>query len=616
MSKGLLNNEAELSKRQLHLLMEVSTILNSSLNFYSVIQSVIEEAVSAIDAAEGGILFLLDENEEGLKVAASTGFNKTSLNEVVLYPGESMTGLSFERKKTMHFPTSEKAAEAMSTMTSRNKELYHESAIRLPMSTVCVPIKKESSCTGVIVLDNFNEMKQFEEEDIKLVEAISSQAAIAIENAGLYENKKASIEKLKTFNKTVVEQNENLSKSVETHQSLSDFGMEENSFQNICTFLANSIDRPVVLFSAFGDVQATSIEEFPHVEEIREAIHCNIRSTERSIGKSMFHGDGFMLFALGRLTFPTGYLAILSNGTQLTRFEHSAIWHSCTVAGLQLMKKEGDEKEKHRLTNELLINMMSVEGEDADVDYLATRLHTSEDGLYTISLIDLPKETGPDKEEWLRQCVHAAIQYSISQSQCKNIHVTEWGRQIVLLFYFDKEIERHDAIEKVDTFVKKLTSLLNTVIDDPQYRIGIGKTVKGMQQLFETFKEAKKTVLFLRRFAFEGSVASYADIGALRLLLNNNEKELSDYTLDYLSPLLTYEKRRKGDLFHTLFIYLSTGQDLRRASELLHIHVNTMNYRIQRIQEILSVDFNSPGDLLNIQVACNIYKYLYDVNQS
>lgn len=614
MAKGLLYNEAELSKRQLHLLMEVSTIFNSSLDFYSVIQSVIEEAVSAIEAAEGGILFLLDENKEGLRVAASTGFNKEILNEVILTPGESMTGMAFKKEKTMHFPSSEKAAEAMSTMTSLNKELYHKSAIRLPMSTVCVPIKKEGSCTGVIVLDSFDEMKWFEDEDIKLVEAISSQASIAIENAGLYENKKSSIERLKTFNQSVLEQNENLSKSVETHQALSDFGMEENSFQDICTFLSNSIDRPVVLFSPFGDIQAKSMAEIPVLDELRKAIHRNIRSTEKRSGRNVLNGKGFMLFALGRLTFPTGYLAILSTTTQLTRFEHSAIWHSCTVAGLQLMKKEGEEKEKQRLTNELLINMMSVEGEDTDFDHLASRLHTCENGSYAIALIDLPKENGV-KEEWSRQCVHSAIQHSISECVDKNIHVTEWGRQIVVLFHF-KDTQACYVVDQVNSFIHSLKQLLSCVIDDHHYRIGIGKPVKGVHNLYETFKEAKKTIIFLRRFTFDGSVSWYGEIGALRLLLNNEEKELSDYALDYLSPLLSYEKRRKGDLFHTLFIYLSTGQDLRRASELLHVHVNTMNYRIQRIQEILLVDFDSPSDLLNIQVACNIYKYLYEESQS
>lgn len=616
MEKGLLHNDAELSKRQLHLLMQVSTIFNSSLDFYSVIQSVIEEAVSAIEAADGGVLFLYDYTKKGLKVAASTGFNKESLNEVILFPGESMTGVAFEKGETLHFSSRDKVVEAMGTMSSLNKELYHESAIQLPMSTICVPIKQESECTGVIVLDNFFEHKGFQHEDIKLVEAISAQAAIAIENAGLYENKKVSIEKLKTFNQTVLEQNENLSKSVETHHALSDFGMDENSFNDICTFLANSIERNVVLFSPFGEIKAASKKKLPYLDNLTKTIHSNISTAHKDIcgeGSGVITEKDFMLFPVGRLTFPTGYLAILTNERQLTRFEHSAIWHSCTVAGLQLMKKEAEEKEKQRLTNELLINLMSIEVDASDLDYLITKLDTGKKGYFSVSLIDLPQEKGTYRGGWLRQCMHSAIQHSIGEFENKNVLVTEWGRQIVLLFHFEEIVCINEVKEEVTNFIDNLKDLLNSVIkDNSTYRIGIGKPVEGIDNMAESFEEAKKTIKFLRRFAFEGSSSWYSNLGALRLLLNNEEEELSNFALEYLSPLLTYEKRRKGDLFHTLFVYLSSGQDLKKASEHLHVHVNTMNYRIQRIQEILKVNFDIPGDLLNIQVACNIYQYLYE----
>ena len=91
-----------------------------------------------------------------------------------------MTGLAFEKKETLHFKTNLEVEEAMKTMTHQNATLYHQSADDLPMSTICIPIIKEDDCTGVIVLDQFNLEKEFTKDDIRLVEAISSQAAIAL----------------------------------------------------------------------------------------------------------------------------------------------------------------------------------------------------------------------------------------------------------------------------------------------------------------------------------------------------------------------------------------------------------------------------------------------------
>ncbi|KMM38994.1 helix-turn-helix domain-containing protein [Guptibacillus hwajinpoensis] len=618
MARGLLENEADLSKRQLHLLMQVSTIFNSSLDFYSVIQSVIEEAVSAIDAADGGVLFLYDRNSKSLKVAASYGFRKKTVNEVMLKSGESMTGMAFAQEKTLHFQTSKEVAHAMDTMSVQNAKLYKQSAEERPLSTICIPIIQDNVCTGVIVLDRFKQEKPFTEDDIRLVEAISSQAAIALENADLYRNKEISLEKVQRFNQTIIHQNEGLSKSVETHQALSDIGMEESSFGEICTYLGNAIGKAVMVFDPFGDVKASSTEDLQNRKVLKSTIinHLHskngyINSNEKDQAIVGLEGE-FLIFPLGRLTFPLGYLAVITDKRSLTRFEHSAVYHACTVAGLQLMKKESEHKEQQRLTSELLINVLSEQEDDSDLSYVSNRLDTSMDGYFTAAVLDVPQEYSKEQEEWLRRCIHSAISHLLTNNSDIQVLVTEWGRQVVLIFHQEYKKGIESSIITVNRFMNDFNQLIEDISEEKVCRIGIGKPVKGLLALHQSFQEAKKTIKFLKRFAFAGSTSWYEELGALRLLLNNKEDELANYAFEYLSPLLAYEKRRKGELFQTLFVYLSTGQDLKDASEQLHVHVNTMNYRIQRIQEIMNIEFNNPTDLLNIQVACNIYRYLYE----
>lgn len=612
MARGLLENEAELSKRQLHVLMQVSTIFNTSLDFYAVIQSVIEEAVSVIDAADGGVLFLYDEEKERLKVAGSTGFRKKTVNEVLLHSGESMTGQAFQQKKTLHFKTNLEVEDAMKTMTPQNATLYHQSADNLPTSTICIPIMKEENCTGVIVLDRFNQEKFFTEDDIRLVEAISSQAAISIMNAKLYRNKEASLQQLKQFNQKMINQNERLSRSVETHHALSDIGMNEGSFQEICSYLTKSIGKYVVIFDSFGDVKASSHEDGSLNTHIQTTIlkHLNMIQNKKHEVEFVHVKEDLLLFPLGRLTFPLGYMAIISESLPLTRFEHSAVFHACTVAGLQLMKQEAEHKEQQRLTGELLIHLLSTQEEEVDLSFFADRLHTDWEDYFSVAILDVPQcEQG--HEEWMRSCIHASIRHLLHKNNTKLL-VTEWGRQIVILFHGDRYSGIESCVGSINGFIQDFKQLIAKITVEKMCRIGIGKPVKGVLTVGESFEEAKKTIKFLERFTFAGHSSWYGEIGALRLLLNNNEDDLANYALEYLSPLLAYEKRRKGELFQTLFVYLSTGQDLKNASEQLHVHVNTMNYRIQRIQEILAINFNEPSDLMNIQVACTIYRYLFE----
>lgn len=65
------------------------------------------ETINAIDAADGGVLFLYDEKEEVLVAKSAQGFEQKIVGNVKLKPGESMTGLAFLAKNCLIFPTQE-----------------------------------------------------------------------------------------------------------------------------------------------------------------------------------------------------------------------------------------------------------------------------------------------------------------------------------------------------------------------------------------------------------------------------------------------------------------------------------------------------------------------------
>ncbi|WP_353307763.1 helix-turn-helix domain-containing protein [Staphylococcus aureus] len=46
---------------------------------------------------------------------------------------------------------------------------------------------------------------------------------------------------------------------------------------------------------------------------------------------------------------------------------------------------------------------------------------------------------------------------------------------------------------------------------------------------------------------------------------------------------------------------------MTRTPDALHVHTNTLNYRLKRIEEILSTDLTDGQQLFNIQLAGNIY---------
>ncbi|WP_206787080.1 PucR family transcriptional regulator [Amycolatopsis sp. MtRt-6] len=70
-----------------------------------------------------------------------------------------------------------------------------------------------------------------------------------------------------------------------------------------------------------------------------------------------------------------------------------------------------------------------------------------------------------------------------------------------------------------------------------------------------------------------------------------------------LGPLLAYDAEQHTDLVHTVRVFLECSGSPTRAAKALHVHVNTLRYRIGRAGELLGVDLTEFTDQLDVYLA-------------
>jgi purine catabolism regulatory family protein/PucR-like helix-turn-helix protein len=70
-----------------------------------------------------------------------------------------------------------------------------------------------------------------------------------------------------------------------------------------------------------------------------------------------------------------------------------------------------------------------------------------------------------------------------------------------------------------------------------------------------------------------------------------------------LGPLLTYDAEQHTDLVHTVRVFLECSGSPTRAAKALHVHVNTLRYRIGRAGELLGADLTEFTDQLDVYLA-------------
>jgi len=173
-----LYGEMERRAKQLHTLMEVSTILNSTLQRKKVLQRAMESATRLMET-EVSSLLLLDQETQELVFEVALGEKGEMVKQIRLKPGEGIAGWVAQTGEPVIVPD-----------VSRDPRHYRhadEVSHFVTRNMICVPVKVKDRIVGVLQAINKLNDQPFTPEDLELFCGLANQVAISIENARLYE---------------------------------------------------------------------------------------------------------------------------------------------------------------------------------------------------------------------------------------------------------------------------------------------------------------------------------------------------------------------------------------------------------------------------------------------
>jgi len=172
------------SLHNLSILYNISQAVNFIDDLKGLIQVILGRALETIDA-EKGSLMLYDITDNTLQVKVVYGLKDPKAefdinNGVIecskLKVNEGIAGKVFAEKKSII------------TNLGQNDPRFKQANIANNISSmICVPLIAKGEAIGVINITNKKNNKLFNKQDLEFIEALSNQAAIAIDNAKLYE---------------------------------------------------------------------------------------------------------------------------------------------------------------------------------------------------------------------------------------------------------------------------------------------------------------------------------------------------------------------------------------------------------------------------------------------
>ena len=135
--------------------------------------------------------------------------------------------------------------------------------------------------------------------------------------------------------------------------------------------------------------------------------------------------------------------------------------------------------------------------------------------------------------------------------------------------------------------------------------LGYGAIRSGATEVAAAAREAEQALAMGRRLFGPDSATAFSDLGLYRLLYALQPlPELRDFRDQALARLRG--KDRGGELLKTLAAYLATNGSPTDAADRLHLHRNTVLYRLGRIEDLLQADLRDAEVRLSLYLALKI----------
>ncbi|WP_096188925.1 PucR family transcriptional regulator [Evansella halocellulosilytica] len=179
-------------------------------------------------------------------------------------------------------------------------------------------------------------------------------------------------------------------------------------------------------------------------------------------------------------------------------------------------------------------------------------------------------------------------------------------QQVRVIFYV---IDRNDLIllcsshssqgEKIEAepFINDFISQMNKRFQVNQIKGACGNSYESYGKIEASYQQALTILRLKNSFPDDvGNAHTFQELGIYRYLEFLLQRNQEDYYENVaLEKLKNYDNAHNTHLLESLEVFLNHDSNVNEAAKSLHVHTNTLNYRLKRISEISGIDLKSPN---------------------
>lgn len=229
-----------------------------------------------------------------------------------------------------------------------------------------------------------------------------------------------------------------------------------------------------------------------------------------------------------------------------------------------------------------------------------------------------------DEQAWIQR--GSSLGYDLRQPHVaivvQVVGVSKWlkkllafmAEQTVNISYSQREermllfwpVENPDSGRELKSIMQGFVTRLQNKVSDAKITIGIGRPAQIPSDWFRSQQQAHESWRLGKKWS-TAAITYFGDLGLYQLLTTiSDSHEANRFFHRTLGRLIEHDRDHDGELVQTLEGFFTCHNNLSQTAKYLHIHRNTLTYRLERISAITRLDLNDPDARFSLNLALKL----------
>nr|SBP00888.1 Regulator of polyketide synthase expression [Nonomuraea gerenzanensis] len=452
-----------------------------------------------------------------------------------------------------------------------------------------VPLRLGQRVIGVLMAAN-RSARPFHQEEVSLLASLAAHAAVAIDNARLLQETRNALEELSHAHRTAREHGEAVERAAKAHDRMTSLVLRGGGIEDVAAVVTDVLGGSLAVLDDLGRAISGDVGEL-------DAGVFEAAQASRALGRTVRRGD-LLIASVDVGGEPVCTLILRSDDADERILERAAL-----VCALLLLFRRSVAEAEGRVRGELLDDLISRPGAPG----LADRARRLGMDLGAPHVVVVARHAGQRERAAFWASSHATVRHGLATGR---------GDEVVLLLPGDDAggLARRVARELSSSLhsaaslspVACLSSSLHSAATAGASCVALQGAPQA-RDVAAAYQEARRCAEALIALGRTGDGASAAGLGFVGLLVGDG-RDVRGFVDRTLGAVIEYDARRGTALTGTLAAYFGTGGSPSRTAETMHIHVNTVTQRLDRIGKLLGEGWLEPERALEIQLALRLHR--------